>query len=539
MFLVAVIVAAIAGQRAALAARERDEVAVLSAAARLESALASDLSALRGADVLVRDGELSEDDFATFARDVIIESSYRAIAYAEIVPGAGRAQWERDNGSAIRDTDGRGGLDVAPTRDPYVPVRFVYPPTESARSVIGFDITSDPVRSRGVTEASASDNPVLVGPIALALGGANGLFAIHSVDDAAGQTVGFLASGIDPQQVATVVAPASGAPAPTIGLWIDGDGLSGVDATGPDASFQVGSRVITVRTHDGRGIDWNLTIGVGATAIALLVAALMSLHRDRSEQRRRRRRAHRSLTLGVLADELAGAASVDDTIRLTLQRVHDIVNADHVSIGVVDAADASVMAITDDQWNGTTSPGDRSLVLSEEDWPMSRCALAANEITVTQNGSTDREVVRLHASSEPAHAIVCEPLTIGRDEVFGVVGFAWSETVTAEDLAEHRASAALVAQVVGRALERSFTRETARDRAEQLSDFAGSLAAAQTPDEMNEVVGRSCRPSSESAGSHSSTPTLSTRRPPARIRCRRILPVRICGSGATIRAYGT
>jgi hypothetical protein len=483
---VGVLVTGFSTQRAAQVARERDELAVTSAAAQVAAMLDTTLTGLTGIDGLAIDGAVSEAEFSAFARDVLTDSILSALALADIVPGAEREAWESATGYTMIDTDGVGGFTPAEARDEHVVVRAVYPVTEASRSVLGFDFASDPVRSRGVDEALRSDTPVLVGPIRLARAAAPGLFAVHEVRDADGRPVGVMASGVSIEPMTDGIRFPAGVRGRPVSVLVDGDPVTTVAGRGASVTFTSGGRTFTVQTEDGRGVSWPVPAATAVGTLALLGAALASRRRDVSERARESRIRARSVALTSLADALAGADTVDEATRAGLDHARAVMGSSYVNLGLVDSGDAHTVTVVHD----TSMPVEMQRRFASQDLddplPLTECIRTGRTVVVASPGEfADRyPAVLRDVTSAGIGAVICCPLTVGRTAPIGAVGFAWRDALDARDVDELAQAAAATAQIIGRALERSVSRDTARERAEQLSAFASSLAAAQSPDDV-------------------------------------------------------
>ncbi len=483
---VGVLVTGFSTQRAAQVARERDELAVTSAAAQVAAMLDTTLTGLTGIDGLAIDGAVSEAEFAAFAEGVLTDSILSALALADIVPGEERAAWEMGTDLAMIDTDGVGGFTLAEVRDEHVVVRAVHPTNEVARSVLGFDFASDPVRSRGVDEALRNETPVLVGPIRLARAAAPGLFAVHEIRDAAGVPIGVLASGVSIELITDGIRFPSGVRGRPVSVLVDGDPVTTVVERGARVTFDSGGRSFTVQTEDGRGVSWPVPAATALGTLALLGAALASRRRDVSERARESRIRARSVALTSLADALAGADTVDEASRAGLDHAQAVMGSAYVNLGLVDGDDSRTVVVVHDTTMSTEMERRFASQDLEDGLPLTDCIRSGRTVVVANPVDfADRYPAVLgDVTAAGISAVICCPITIGRSMPIGAVGFAWRDPLDPRDVDELAQAAAATAQIIGRALERSVSRDLARERAEQLSAFASSLAAARSPDDV-------------------------------------------------------
>ncbi len=173
---------AVAAVSAHGSAREAGRRSLERASVAIQDAVARNLDLLRGVDALAADGEVTRAEFEAFANDVQPASQFAAIAHEIVVPDAERAAFEASRGYPIRDKAG-AGFQIAAARPEHVPVVDVWPVTDASRTVIGFDIASDPGRAEALARARESLAPSLSAAVGLASTDKPGVFAIHRTTD--------------------------------------------------------------------------------------------------------------------------------------------------------------------------------------------------------------------------------------------------------------------------------------------------------------------------------------------------------------------
>jgi len=122
-------------------------------------------AALAGASAVVDpSGKVEQLRFETFAQGAVSTNRVQVLAFVPVIGADERAGFEKTAGLSITEP-GANGYISADQRDQYLPVQFVYPATETSRSVIGFDTASDPVRLATSNAARDSGELVFSAPV--------------------------------------------------------------------------------------------------------------------------------------------------------------------------------------------------------------------------------------------------------------------------------------------------------------------------------------------------------------------------------------
>lgn len=476
-------------QRAIEAERVADERAASLVAARLSAGLSASLFALSGADVMAADGVVSEQEFATFAADVLPGSDYSALAFAELVEGEDRPSWEAAVGAEIVDTDGSGGFVPSPPRDQHVVVRYTMPDTAESRRVVGFDLSSDPIRARGVVEAEGSQGGVMVGPIRLATSAGPGLFVVTAVHGPDGLAIAYLASGVsfDGGLLERVSALPDLEP---VGIAMDGGVLIPGDQAGATASFVLAGRTFEVRSGDTAGVSWWAPLVLACGTVLICVAVALAGRRDRAESRRQRWLLARSHHLAELAELLIAPSSSAAVLRAACNAGGRALDAHHTTIGRRRWDDPSTLDIIhDDRLSDDLAQACSTRPVTSE-VPLADCARENRSVFVP-----DGDVFRLRYPNladdidrAGVEAVLCVPLSLGNDASVGAIGFSWRAPVEPGRRDDLEAAAQLVAQMVGRAYERALVREVVQHRVEMLSEFTGAIASARVVGDIHAAV---------------------------------------------------
>ncbi len=462
------------------------------AAERLSLDLRSSLSALRGMSALAVDGSVDAAEFAAFGAEVRRASAFVGLAYGDIIDGGDRAAWEARTGYGIRDTDGAGGFTAAAIRDRYVPVRLVDPANDTTRSVLGFDVTSDPVRRDGERQAFVSVDPVIVGPIRLATSGRPGLYVILAVRDPGGRPIGAVSSGLTASTLIENLADIPGIATDRVTLLVDGEVVVDGHQSGERRVFDAGGREITLIARDQRGTPFAVLpfVVLGAT-IALAAAAGLFADRDRRDRTAAREEAERRVRLAALADDLATATDPRSVVRVAAARAGAVLGADHTNVGVVDPTDPGKLVVVHDP----TMDGGLGELFAvqaiDARLPLTDCVRTVRPVVVASRDAYAEAYPAVLGEVDRAgiQAVVCAPLQGSlADGAIGVVGFAWRWLLRSREVVSVGRAVAEVAEVLGRALERALGREAVELGMQRLREFTADLASAKTLVDVQDTV---------------------------------------------------
>jgi signal transduction histidine kinase len=175
LLLVALAAAVLAAAGAALAvnrdrAEAQREERIERAVVALRQQVAQAQDALLGARGLFSAaGELTQDRFGRFAEPLLGRSGLGALFEAKRVPAADRAAFEAEAGTSIKGVQllPRPGLQPAPPRAVYRPVRLLAPNTPGARQLIGLDLSFIPGLPEALFHARDSGRIVAAPPFAI------------------------------------------------------------------------------------------------------------------------------------------------------------------------------------------------------------------------------------------------------------------------------------------------------------------------------------------------------------------------------------
>jgi serine phosphatase RsbU (regulator of sigma subunit)/CHASE1-domain containing sensor protein len=436
----------------------------------------SSMAALRGADGIAADGVVTHAEFAAYASDVVKGSSFKMVAHEVVVTGAQRAAFERVTGLQIMDGS-NGKLVPAPRKPSYVPVVDVAPVVSSLPSVLGFDITSDPVRAAATQQAAKLHEPVLSAPVHLAGTSRNGVFVVVPLITgeaaASGRVIGFVSSGIAASDLVT--GAVSALPHGSHLTLSDG----GTVLYGPRPSdgaattrLPVAGRTWTVSVMGGVTPNRVWPFVIVAAALALAACVLVWARRDLRYQRRRDRDVVRDSRLADVARRLSFAMEHDEVIDVIDHEVAGVLDADAAHVGWL--VDPHHLTMTD-RAPDLDRPVLEALLTTPIDAPLPTAEAVREDRTVVVPDLArylgDDEPLRHVAVARGVQATAACPLYDSSGSTMGVLAFVWSAAFDGDgDMAR---TLETLARLCGQTLRR--TRLTSD--ANELADLASSLAA--------------------------------------------------------------
>lgn len=454
-------------------ARDADRRAASLAATQLRGALELTVAAVRGADTLAVDGDVTTAEFAAFADSVIRDSLYVALAYAEVVDADERDAFVSRTGVAITDTDGAGGFVPAPERPQSLVIVEAYPLDPTTRQLIGFDLAGESIRKRATDAAAGSPTPVLSDRTSTATDAVAGLSVVQAVRAPDDTVVGFVTSGIAVDQIIETAGVDS--TAADFGLWMDDELLTpNAPTAGASQTFIVADREFEVRTRSGANASLILPLFIALGTVVLAGVVGFAMARDRRRQDQLARLALRNRGIAGLGQRLAGAGDtasllsevaartgpiLDDAIVVVARRSPTDAGSVQIDDTSIDLLDRAVERLADGPISHTLATREPTLIAKLDDGPI--------------------------ASIE---SIVCVPLRLSGGEVFGALLLGWPMAMSSTELDERAVAATTIAELIGAAYERSVGAEVVRVGAERLSEFARALAAAHGSADVRAAV---------------------------------------------------
>jgi serine phosphatase RsbU (regulator of sigma subunit) len=487
-------------------ARDADEARARQAAFAVRQNLTILVAGLRGASSLVSDGgEVDPSRFQEFASDVLRETPFGRLSFAQPVEAGERSAFEAELGTPITKLDADGRYVPIPERvsRDFLVVTLVHPGTPVRRRGIGVDLLSDPVRAAASEDAVSAGEARLSPPLELRKPAEAGALLFDPVQEPDGSGIaGVLAARISGNDMVAAVERQVGEGSDIM------IGDSGVALAGPrpaedvtDAAISVLGREWLVSVAGTTTPDATPAVAYGASGLALTLAAtgllLLGGRRERDLTHRRtaaeRLVARESLQVRIteaIEREIEGDARLGSLARQMVPAVGDICVVHEVTPG------GGVRRV------GVAAPDERTeeLIRTQPEPAATspiRAAITTRQPVLYTRVSGDREARRGLPPRELAGdgelpaiegleadriSSMIVPL-VARDRVLGtisltVLGSSGRPPLTREDLTF--------------AMEVATHAAVALDNArlyEQQRDIAGILQGALVPRELMEVPG--------------------------------------------------
>jgi GAF domain-containing protein len=350
-------------------ARDVDERAATEAAVAIQSRLDRSTSALSGAGALAADGEVTEEEFATFAAGVLPASGLITLAREVVVPGDRRAEFEANTGIAVVDSDGQGGLVPAETRDEHVVVVDLESSADEPTTVLGFDVAGDPARAEALSQAMTTGRAAWTGRVELAGSGDTGYFVVSPLHTASGDAIGFVSSAVPADDL--LAEAARHLPPDTRLALDDGSGSVGDELTGGDqAEIELDGSSWTVAADDPDGANYMLAGLIALSTVLFALALVVVAVRDdrtardnRALSGRLKVKNARNLALADLARELSAMDRLDAVFAAITAHAGGVLRADHADVGLLRGGEVVLSRSASDGSVRTTMQGlaDRAL----------------------------------------------------------------------------------------------------------------------------------------------------------------------------------
>jgi serine phosphatase RsbU (regulator of sigma subunit)/sensor domain CHASE-containing protein len=448
------------------------------AATRISAQLTQAVSSLRGVSGLAVDGSVSDAAFEAFAREVVDTSLFEALARTTLVTDAEHDEFESSTGLTLRDTDGSGGFVPSAPRPLHVVVVDVFPPDETTSSILGFDIVSDPVRARAITEAEQSESPVISDPITLAQSGRSGIFVIHAIDAPDQGVIGYISTGL---AVDTLIAAAGLDPdaATTFELQMGGTSIAGRAGNGQTRTFVVENQTFSLRVHGNTSPNYLPGVLIAAVTALLAGLGLLAARRDRRQADKLRRLAERNERIASLSDVLSQSSTTDKVMQNAATTLPSVVQADRAVVVRWDVDGQPIWAHVDDElrWERHLRP-----LRSSSDLPPGAQFLRDDW------NHDDRDQRDTASGADDSEVVVCVPLRSSEGKSMGALGASWSSSYRSDPDGAERSTMSTIADLVSGALQRAIATDAARSSAEALSSLSQELGRATIPAQVERAV---------------------------------------------------
>ena len=465
---------------------------------------------LAGAGAIVPpSGAIDITTFEAYAGDVVASSPLEALAYEPIVPEAARAAFETELGGPIIDR-GDDGPSPAPPREVHYPVRSVVPTLDTNRGLLGFDLAGDLVRGPAAEEARDTGEVVFSRPVPSEPSGTTSFFVIKAlyrpgvaVDTPAARqaaVVGFVSSAYTStlfrEAIEATLPPGTGVELRDRSILLADTG----DATGGvTLKSSAGNRAWTLLVNGPASPDHGVAVALGALTLVVAGGLAYLFFRGGRHDQEVRRSAVLIARTADLAQELAGARTVDEVERIVYRTVPGVLGARLAGLGFVDPEDGTVVV---------RQPGVPPEMRQRYDRVALDIRLPITEVARTGRSLVlpDHEAWRRHATLAVVADVkrlglegtVVMPIHSSSGRVMAVLSIAWSRPIRLD--AQAWATVSTISEICQYALQRAASTDDAARRAGELSTLAQHLASVTTTDDVVRVVTTFGRSAVEAAG---------------------------------------
>ncbi len=480
---------------------ERQEAALANRATRaVQTVAANVVSSFGGAAATVdAAGAVNEVTFDRFAAGVVDTTLLPVLAYVQPVGAADRAAFEAAIGGSINAASANG-LVISTPQDDYLAVRYVYPSNEISSRVIGFDISSDPVRATAAEAAADIGSTVFSAPIVSQPSGQIAVFAVKPLYRSGGDL-----TTMDGRRAALTGFITSFVPAITILATIVEQLPGGAKVSIEDRGIPLASTPQQPRGGhevlvDESGRQWTVAVeyyeadlfSAWVSLVATLLLALavgVSLSRNRRQTAELRSAADGVRQLGELSERLAVADTREQVLRIVLGWAGVSVRSSTITAAFPNADRTVLLAnrVSVGADDASHTPQRTELVVTEpspvtDAWNTKRAVVVRDEAAFrglyTGDGS-DRSARRVGSAA-------ALPLRRPDGELLGVLAWEWPAAgrFAAGTLSTLQATADLVQQ----SLHRADQYEQRWESASALLTLSQRLSVARTSRQIADAV---------------------------------------------------
>lgn len=471
------------------------------------------VASLSGVAALVRDdGRIDQQTFDAFATGTLAHTPLSALGYERVVPESERMAFEAEIGRPIHRGATTGYSPSAPA-DQYFAVRFVSPLSATTRSLIGYDIRSEPVRAAAALAARDTGMLQLTRPVRSQTTNVVSVFIVQplyrpgvpvrTVAERRAAIVGFVTTAFAGSGY--LDAARRSFPAGASVEIRDGDDVV-AQTTTPVAHRSVartdnGGRIWTVAVDDHKRADQTAarTLTVGSILLASALAAwFLSAARGDATIRRG---ASRSQRLAQLGEAIAAAESGEAVARVIVRRAGDVMDAMSTELAIIGPRSNIVLVRrSDSNGNGNGNDGgnanEKRITAGD---PLSDAILERRPVLIG-----DRAALRAAYPSDAAgfesrkvRAIAALPMFSTASTVIGAIGFEWSRPVVFDD--STTALLLTLADIGEQTIERSRASDFRIGSALRMAELARELTAARTIEEIVGAINDKVPPAVDSA----------------------------------------
>jgi serine phosphatase RsbU (regulator of sigma subunit)/CHASE1-domain containing sensor protein len=472
-------------------ARSQESDLTTRAARTLTSTTAVIDAGFSGAGAVVNaDGTVDQAGFNAFADNVAPATSMHTIAYEPIVADADRVSFEQRIGKPITEIGPDGQLRPAATRPTYTPLLWMHPEVETASSVIGFDVSSDPTRNAALDTARRTGTTAFSAPINRQPDGVVAVFVaqalyrpgapLDTAEERAADVVGYVTASVPAAEIVDEMIAQAG---PGVRLEVTDGGQSlGSTPKMPTGGHRVdvvgGGRAWVVTLQRDRPRHTNALLSLLATLVAAGVVGLI-LARNRRKTLELRSSARSVQVLGQLSEHLAEAESLDRMADAIATYAPGAVAARRVVVALDEPAHPDALV----------RRGSGGEVIAGGGHPLLDARRTGHEVVVSDAAELRRRFPDMSVAyaARGTVAVAAIPLHRPRGEIFGVLGLEWSERQRFRQRTRDAITA--VAELCQQNVLRVEAQERRRATAMSLSTLGQRLSAVRSMDEVaTEVV---------------------------------------------------
>ena len=450
-------------------------------------------ASLGGASAMVDEDTAQVDEvrFDSFASGVVNTTLLPVLADVQVVTADQRAAVEAELGARFTQA-ADGKLVPSDARDEYLVIRFVYPRSTTSVQLLGFDISSEPIRAAAAEAAASRGAVAFSAPVLSQPDGQAGFFAIAplyrpgvalgSPSKQRGAPVGFVASLVPAAAMLDTVR--AQLPSGARVSIADTDGILAATPAPPSNGHHVTitqanrTWTISVEYHDADHSSALLSL---VAALLLAAAVGVSLWRNMRQTAELRRAALGVRRLGELSEHLAVADSRDDVFKVVLAAAADPVRSAWVSVAVP-SPDGRTLSTVRTGEQGVVDESVSAPSPVTDAWNTRAGVFIADDAAF--RGLYERGLQQRVARGVASSAAL--PLRRPDGEMIGVVSWEWKEPQRFGE--GERSAMQATADLVQQSLERADQHEQRWASASALLALSQRLSVARTINQVAEAV---------------------------------------------------
>ncbi len=485
-------------QQAESDAEQAESDLVVRASRVLQASSVALAAALAGASAIVGpSGTVDRLTFETFAKGAVGTTRVSVLAFVPLIVAERRAEFETAAGRSITEP-GANGFISADSRPEYLPVQYVYPATDTSRSVIGFDTASDPIRLATSNAARDAGKLVFSAPVPSQPSGQTSVFfaeplfepgaRLDTLAQRRAAIIGF-ASGLTPSR-SLLDSIMQQLPEGARLRITDGEELLAVTPAGPagghSTQIEQAGRTWTI-TVEYDSADFDTTWLMFFATLVLAGAVWFFLLRNLRQTNELRVAAMNVRQLGRLSERLAVADDREQMIRTILEQTTSMVGAVSARVAM-QLGDDSFQATSAVRRGDETTIGEAADIPIDKSTPTGAAWLTGTPVYVVDSAAL-RAGYRAAAgrwTSNGLEAGAALPIRRPNGELMGVIELAWSRPRRFRGAL--RSTLLTTAEVCQQSLYRAEVQTARWESAAALSELSQRLSVSRTLDQIAEVV---------------------------------------------------